>query len=216
MIVKISCIDSLAEALQVARLGADIIEIIIETEEGVDLRSKSKKQTALILNGLKNVVKTSLLIDKKRFKEIDRLLSGMEFDYLFPIHALSDSVMEQVKIGFPDVKLVPTIHVLTESVIQEAIILDGNPNVDYIHLDSRTKDKKGATGKTHNWAISKKIVQNVHKKVILAGGLSPSNVAESIRVVRPYGVDVYSGVLDENRRLDFKKVREFISIAKNT
>ena len=62
---------------------------------------------------------------------------------------------------------------------------------DVIFLDSKAPnvDVIGATGSTHDWSISREIVKSISKPVILAGGLSPENVAIAIREVRPWGVD---------------------------
>jgi len=66
--------------------------------------------------------------------------------------------------------------------------------VDYIHLDSKADGMDGGTGRTHNWKASRWIREKVDCRVILAGGLNPGNVAEGIRAVEPFGVDVSSGV----------------------
>jgi len=66
--------------------------------------------------------------------------------------------------------------------------------VDYIHLDSWARGMDGGTGRTHNWKASRWIRENIGCRVILAGGLNPGNVAEGIRAVEPFGVDVSSGV----------------------
>lgn len=62
---------------------------------------------------------------------------------------------------------------------------------DYLILDTQAPDIAGigASGAVHDWSISREIVKRVHVPVILAGGLSPDNVAEAIRTVRPWGVD---------------------------
>lgn len=72
----------------------------------------------------------------------------------------------------------------------------------------------GATGKTHDWKISRKIVQISQKPVILAGGLHPGNIKEAIHTVNPAGVDVHTGVEDKNGFKDRAKVRHFISQAR--
>ena len=66
----------------------------------------------------------------------------------------------------------------------------------------------GGTGRTHDWSLSRKIVETVDVPVWLAGGLSPDNVAEAVRQVRPFGVDLCSGLrpegaLDEGLLADF-------------
>ncbi len=74
----------------------------------------------------------------------------------------------------------------------------------------------GATGKVHDWSISRRIVEISEKPVILAGGLNPANVADAIRTVQPYGVDSHSGVEDENGNNDPSLVKEFVSNAIRT
>jgi phosphoribosylanthranilate isomerase len=68
--------------------------------------------------------------------------------------------------------------------------------VDAILLDSidRSTDRVGGTGMTHDWSLSATIVSRVRTPVILAGGLTESNVGDAIRQVRPWAVDVNSGV----------------------
>lgn len=67
----------------------------------------------------------------------------------------------------------------------------------------------GGTGRTHDWDVSAEFVQRSPIPVFLAGGLSASNVGEAIRKVRPFGVDVCSGVRT-NGELDWKKLVNFI------
>ena len=68
------------------------------------------------------------------------------------------------------------------------------------HTLATTPGPSGATGKTHDWAISRRLVQASPKPVILAGGLNPGNVGAATRAVRPAGVDVHTGIEGENGR----------------
>ncbi len=72
----------------------------------------------------------------------------------------------------------------------------------------------GATGKTHDWTVSRWIVERSGKPVILAGGLNPSNVARAIRMVRPAGVDAHTGLEDASGRKDAEKVKAFLREAR--
>ncbi len=72
----------------------------------------------------------------------------------------------------------------------------------------------GATGKTHDWQISKTLVEFSPKPVILAGGLTPKNVKEAILFVKPAGVDSHTGVEGKNGRKDYRLVSEFVNEAK--
>ncbi len=72
----------------------------------------------------------------------------------------------------------------------------------------------GATGKTHDWIVSRRLVEVSSRPVILAGGLSPENVAEAIRVVHPAGVDVHTGLEDALGKKDPQKVSAFVTAAR--
>lgn len=71
----------------------------------------------------------------------------------------------------------------------------------------------GATGKTHDWSISRRLVELADKPVILAGGLTPENVKRAILEVRPAGIDSHTGVEDSNGRKSREKVCKFLSEA---
>jgi phosphoribosylanthranilate isomerase len=88
------------------------------------------------------------------------------------------------------------------------------PDADALVLDSRTADRLGGTGRTHDWSVSARIVSAVAPRpVYLAGGLRPENVAEAVARVRPAGVDVNSGVEDASGRKDMAKMRAFVDRA---
>jgi phosphoribosylanthranilate isomerase len=69
----------------------------------------------------------------------------------------------------------------------------------------------GGTGQTHDWKVSAAFVAASPRPVFLAGGLTPGNVAEAIAAVRPYGVDVCSGVRTDDGRLDSAKLGAFMA-----
>jgi phosphoribosylanthranilate isomerase len=81
-------------------------------------------------------------------------------------------------------------------------------------LDSFVPGEQGGTGVTFNWALAKQAV-SLNRPVILAGGLTPENVQEAIRQVRPYAVDVSSGIESTPGKKDLNKVRSFIQHAKS-
>ena len=86
-----------------------------------------------------------------------------------------------------------------------AFLLDsGSPNDDV--------PKLGGTGRTHDWSISRAFVEASNLPVFLAGGLKPENVQEAIKTVRPYGLDLCSGVRT-NDKLDRDKLRKFMAAA---
>jgi phosphoribosylanthranilate isomerase len=72
----------------------------------------------------------------------------------------------------------------------------------------------GATGRTHDWNVSRRLVEISPRPVILAGGLTPDSVAEAIRTVRPAGVDAHTGVEDASGRKSREKVARFVAEAR--
>jgi phosphoribosylanthranilate isomerase len=84
-------------------------------------------------------------------------------------------------------------------------------------VDSQTVSAIGGTGVAFDWAVARKtLFQNAgaRKRLIAAGGLNPANVAEAIATLRPWGVDVASGVEAAPGRKDPERVREFVARAR--
>jgi len=99
---------------------------------------------------------------------------------------------------------------LAENVTQFAPHVDGFITDTY---DAET-GAMGATGKTHDWRISRRLVEISPKPVILAGGLTPDNVAAAIARVKPAGVDAHTGVEGPSGRKDSKLVQAFVMEAR--
>jgi phosphoribosylanthranilate isomerase len=110
----------------------------------------------------------------------------------------------------PGIRLVQVVHVVGDESVEEALAVA--PLVDALLLDSGNQKlavkELGGTGRTHDWSISARIVAQAPAPVYLAGGLHAANVATAIREVRPFGVDVCSGVRTDGR-LDEAKLRAF-------
>jgi phosphoribosylanthranilate isomerase len=81
---------------------------------------------------------------------------------------------------------------------------------DAILLDSTTEDGAGGTGETHDWDAARALVDACTTPVVLAGGLTPENVAEAVRTVDPYAVDVSSGVERTGGEKDHDAVTAFV------
>jgi phosphoribosylanthranilate isomerase len=114
--------------------------------------------------------------------------------------------------ALPGIGIVQVVHVNGPDAIDEARSVAAD--VDAILLDSGDQRLAvkllGGTGRTHDWAVSRRIVEAVGVPVWLAGGLNPANVADAVRAVGPFGVDVCSGVRTDGR-LDEAKLRAFVA-----
>jgi phosphoribosylanthranilate isomerase len=101
---------------------------------------------------------------------------------------------------------------MAESQVAQAFDSD----VDAILVDSRTASAVGGTGKAYDWETARQMIfyTSGQSKLIAAGGLTPGNVAEAIATLRPWGVDVVSGVESAPGRKDAAKVKAFIANAR--
>ena len=99
--------------------------------------------------------------------------------------------------------------------VLEGLVTELGPLVDGFLTETYAPDTgaAGATGRTHDWALSRRLVELSVRPVILAGGLTPANVRQAISMVRPAGVDVHTGVEDASGRKDRVKLQAFVAEA---
>jgi phosphoribosylanthranilate isomerase len=131
---------------------------------------------------------------------------------------LTTEDLAKVRESLSGIKIMAAIPVNAPSAVDVAI--ERSAFADYLLLDSVADSEStitGVTGMTHDWSISRKIVESVSIPVILAGGLSADNVAEAIEAVRPWGVDSYTHTNHPGDRMnkDLTQVRAFVSNARN-
>jgi len=209
MIIQIYEIKNPAEGKSVVDLGVDQIgigEINYAQANAISQEIAGKAQTSLLslsynIDEIRDIVKSV---------KFDILHLGAHPDKMFPQHIF------KLKDEFPGLKITQVIPVIDDYSIEIAKRYDGV--VDFLLLDSfRFSDSKlGATGETHDWNISRKIVQSVKVPVILAGGLGPENVADAIRQVHPAGVNSKTRTdTADGTAKDLEKVRQFVAAVKS-
>jgi phosphoribosylanthranilate isomerase len=120
-------------------------------------------------------------------------------------------------------KAAPDLHIIKSLVVRADngdVLADTAgrfaPLVDAFITDTFDPETgaSGATGRTHDWQISRRLVECSPKPVILAGGLTPRNVQDAIRTVRPAGVDVHTGVEGRDGRKRRALVEAFVAEAR--
>jgi phosphoribosylanthranilate isomerase len=203
--VKICCISSIEEARLAVSYGASAVGLVSEMPSGPGPIPEEliKEIAATIPPGVSSFLLTSkqdvesIIAQQRRTKVntiqiVDRLINGTHND---------------LKKALPGISIVQVIHVMGEESVKEAI--EAAKGVHGILLDSGNQSlavkELGGTGRVHNWDISRKIVESVNVPVFLAGGINPSNVKEAINKVKPFAIDVCSGVRT-NDKLDEKKL----------
>jgi phosphoribosylanthranilate isomerase len=207
--VKICGIQSLEDALACVAAGADAIGMLVDVKISPRCISVAKAKT--IVAGLPPFVTPVIVMMPSSADEVagaGRLIRPGAIQ----LHGdESPEMLRQIKSMLPWARLIKTIHVGSGNEIEKAKAYEGC--ADAILLDTLSPSY-GGTGKTHDWDTSAEIIKAVEMPVLLAGGLSPSNVAEAVSKARPFAVDVSSGVENGRRRKDLKKVKEFITRAK--
>lgn len=208
--VKICCIGSIEEAKTAVAYGASAIGLVSEMPSGPGVISEEliSEIAAVVPPG----VSTFLLTSKQNTAEIIEQQRRTGVNTIQIVDKLETGNYEDFKKAIPGVSIVQVIHVNGEASLRDAVHVSGK--VDGLLLDSGIPDMKikqlGGTGRTHDWNISTKIVNNVRIPVYLAGGLNPENVTAAINKVRPFGIDLCSGVRT-NGKLDATKLERLFA-----
>lgn len=208
--VKICCIASIDEAWMAIRHGASALGLVSEMPSGPGPIPEA--HIAAIAAAVPPPIATFLLTSKQDPGEIIAQQRRCGASTLQLVDEIAPGGHRELRRVLPGIRLVQVIHVQDEGAIDEALALA--PEVDAFLLDSGNpklaRKELGGTGRTHDWEISRRLREAVPVPVFLAGGLNPDNVAEAVRRVGPWGVDLCSGVRTEGR-LDAVKLAAFFS-----
>jgi phosphoribosylanthranilate isomerase len=212
--IKICCIASIDEAALAVRLGAAALGLVSAMPSGPGVIADS--EIAAIAATVPPGVATFLLTAKTDAEAIIEQQRYCRTNTLQLVDAVALSVYPRLRRALPGIAIVQVVHVTGNESAGEA--LDIAPHVDALLLDSGNPNlavkELGGTGRAHDWAISRYIVERAGKPVFLAGGLNAENVASAIATVRPFGLDLCSGVRT-NGRLDADKLDAFFSASRN-
>lgn len=211
---KICGIQTLEEAQMAIEAGATTLGFLVGLTHKAEDKISAEKAAAIIAQ-LPKTIDTVMVTHLLDAAEIATIAAQLGVTVIQIHDDLDDAGIKALKAALPKVKLIKAVHVMGEDAVDRAKHLDAMPELDALLLDSRTQDRLGGTGLTHDWNISKAIVNACNKPVWLAGGLGPHNVAEAVQKVRPAGVDVNSGVEDATGAKDPVKVRGFVEGARN-
>jgi len=214
MRVKICGIRSLDEAKEVIEAGADALGFHVELDHS---RCPVAAATASgIISKLPPFISSVVVTSETDPKKLLLIMKSTGATTLQLHKEVSPETVNAVKSVFFNTKIYVAISVTSDESI--AIAKNFENSADTVILDSVNKETgaRGGTGKTHDWSISKKIVDSTLLRVILAGGLNPGNVVDAIKAVRPYAVDVNSGVSNPDGTKDFLRVKGFVERAKST
>ncbi|MCC7464059.1 MAG: phosphoribosylanthranilate isomerase [Gammaproteobacteria bacterium] len=209
--VQIYALTSAADAAGTVDAGADIIGVACDNDRSV-VEDCSIDETRAIFAAVEQRCMTIALSLGTDVERIVRMVAATRPKILhLAARDLPVPVLKQVRERIAPVKLM--VAVLVDGPGALDVARERAPYADYIILDSGSSKEAvtGATGRTHDWNVSARIVAESRIPIVLAGGLAPDNVAEAVRVVRPWAVDSFTrtDLPGQRGRKDFDKVRAF-------
>jgi len=216
--IQIYTMQTIEEALAVVALGVDHIGVT-PSNLGLPGEVDFARARAIVDSVGSSAVSVALSVESN-LDAIETMVRAVRPDILhlcgLENTLLPDSV-RALRGSLPNMEIMQAVSVSGPEAMD--IALAYQDVADYLILDTQAPDIAGigASGKTHDWNISREIVRQVQIPVILAGGLSPENVVEAISVVQPWGVD---SLTHTNRSLpgggfrkDLNRIRQFVMAA---
>jgi phosphoribosylanthranilate isomerase len=211
--IKICGNTSLEDALLAANAGADAVGFVFAPSP----RRVTADQVAEITPHLPATLeKIGVFVNAS----LDEIVSAIRTAKLTGVQLHSEipatSIPELRKAFGSTLRILRVVHFGPQAV-EQAASFAVDPNTDAILVDSRTATAVGGTGITFDWQAARNTLfqnQEARKRVVVAGGLNPNNVAQAIATLHPWGVDVVSGVEALPGRKDPAKVRAFIANAR--
>lgn len=212
MKVKICGIKRKEDALKAISYGADAIGLLVgQKHPSHDFITKEEARE--IVRAIPPFCASVLVTHIDKPEEIISLTRFISVNTIQLHSNITISDIQKVKKALPNVSLIKCIHVRDEKSILEA--QKYQDFVDAILLDTYNEktDQVGGTGLTHDWSISKQIIDTLSTKVIVAGGINPDNIEKVKSYLHPYAVDVNSGVKGPDGYKDDEKLKVFIERA---
>ncbi len=220
--VKVCGITTLEDLELCVRCGADALGFLVRREQQalgppghrLDLLTASR-----LVAAVPPYVATVLLIHVSTSDGMAELCDRIKPSTIQIQTELSEPALASVKQQFPHIVFVKTVHVYPESSVDEVVSVTArhlaNGTIDAINLDSRkskASTQTGGTRFTHDWNVSSSVVKRFGSvPFILAGGLTHENVRRAVETVRPYAVDVMTGVEEQRGIKSKEKLRSFFA-----
>jgi phosphoribosylanthranilate isomerase len=216
MWVKICGTTNLEDALAAADAGADALGFVFAESPRRVKPAVAAQITCSVPDGIEKV---GVFVNEtaERIREIVRE-AGLTAVQLHGDESLEFANELAKDKGLRVIPVFPITRIHEVERHTGAVCITPGPLIDTILIDSAMRDKRGGTGQTWDWGLSRGFSQAFRAgkiKVIVAGGLTPGNVKAAIETLRPWGVDVASGVEREPGKKDHEKVRAFVKAAKN-
>jgi len=182
----------------------------ISLDKAIELKKYVAPFTSLVTVLMPNSIEEVLEIYNALKPNAIQLHGFESLDFVKELNKLKNT-------GELNAHIIKVIHIPKDEEIDFKTLLNTAKEyekyVEAILVDTKIESIK-LEGKTHNWAVSKKLRESLEKPLILAGGLNKDNVLEAIKTVKPYAIDVSSSLEAYGGKKDLKKVDEFLEVIK--
>lgn len=183
----------------------------------VNAEDLSEEEAAALIAGFPPGVKGVLITYLDRAEEVVGFCRKLGVDVVQLHGPIAAEELAKIKTAWPELAVIKSLIVRGDNLDDLKLqIAASAPYVDAYITDSFDPDSgaEGATGKTHDWTIDRELVALSPRPVILAGGLNADNVREAILAVRPFGVDVHTGIEGGDGRKDAVLAKRFVEEAR--
>jgi phosphoribosylanthranilate isomerase len=218
MLVQIYEVRTPEEAVALARLGVDHVGVLVGN--GAFARELTPAQARAVFLAVPAGTQRVALSLSPRLREVARVVEQTNPDVIHiaaAVELFSAEHTRALKTAFPHMRIMRSIPIVDAACVEWAKAYQDI--ADFLLLDSHDPGDQqiGGLGRTHDWRLSRRIVEEVGVPAILAGGLDADNVAAAIAAVQPAGVDSKTKTdLADGSGKDLEKVRQFIAAAKLT
>ena len=212
--VKICANTNLEDALLAADAGADAVGFVFAPSK----RRVTAEQVAAIVPGLPAALeKIGVFVDATagQMEETARAagLTGVQLHFDAPL-ALTAEMRQRLGAGW---RILRVLHFGSAEISVDMLVKLIDPSVDAVLVDSRSATAVGGTGETFDWIQASETLFRLARergvKLVVAGGLSPENIAEAVRTLQPWGVDAVTGVEAAPGKKDAAKIHAFVAAA---
>jgi len=214
-LIQVAGALDIQEGLMLARAGADAVGLPLRLDHHKP--DVSEAEAARIFSALPHSTAGVVITYERDPKRAAALCHELAVPNI-QLHApWTRAALEMLREIAPELFIIKSLIVSGSNLVELARqVKELSPLADAFITDTFDPESGacGATGKTHDWRVSRELVSLSPKPVVLAGGLGPDNVSQAINLVRPAGVDAHTGLEDEQGRKDPDKTALFIQNAR--
>lgn len=213
--IQVAGIIDLAEAEMLINCGVNFLGFPLRLP--VNKEDCTEDEAASIIAKTKDRVKSVAITYLNQADVIIEFCKKLDVEIIQLHGDISIDELRKLKSVSPELNIIKSLVMRGGNIGElENIISSTQKYVDAFITDTfdPSTGASGATGKTHDWKLSRRLVELSSKPVILAGGINHLNVYDAMMTVKPTGVDTHTGVEGFDGRKDFNKVKKFVEEAK--